>query len=93
MSKCIWKYQIGIADGVVGFDMPEDTRIVEVHSQDEVDVLTFWAEVDPTRTKTRRYFGVVGTGHEVQDRTTYIGSMHVPPFVWHLYEAHVNEDL
>jgi hypothetical protein len=81
----VWKYQAPLVrvDLVIG--MPRGAQVVEVAWQD--DVMCIWAIVDDAAPIESRYFEVVGTGHQAPDGGKYVGTAHVPPFVWHLFEV------
>ena len=33
-----------------------------------------------------RGFAIIGTGHDVPSGAEYVGTAHVGPFVWHVFE-------
>lgn len=85
----IWKYQLEI-DDVVTVQMPLGARILSLQTQDNIPCL--WAMVNPTNPKERRYFLIVGTGHELPNSATegtYIGTTqtHDGRLVWHVFEV------
>lgn len=64
--------------------MPEGAVIRDVAYQNGVPCI--WAQVDLDKPLVTRVFTVIGTGHPVPDRSTYVKTLHNPPHVWHLYE-------
>ena len=46
-----------------------------------------WALVDTERSTESRYFEVVGTGWELDDNMSYIGTFFADDFVWHIMEV------
>jgi hypothetical protein len=86
MDQAIWKYQFEINDELQVKEMPLLSRCVHVASQD--DVLCMWAIVEPKYKLVKKYFRVHGTGfvYDIEDGDEYVGTAHMPPFVWHLFE-------
>lgn len=70
--------------------------------------ITLWAEVIDDQKLIDRLFVIIGTGHDIEEvchllshqhkafryseARSYIGSVQIEPFVWHVYEIHVEED-
>ncbi len=48
--------------------------------------LCVWIEVDTEHTTIGRVFRVFGTGHQVPDGYTYVGTAFDREFVWHVFE-------
>ncbi len=84
--KTIWKYPLDIQNEANELEVPLGGRALFVAVQE--GVLCVWFEVDPEMPPETRELGVIGTGHVFSaDRApTYIGSVLMPPFVWHVYE-------
>ena len=82
--KTIWKWEISLGNGTA--TMPVGAEILTVQMQNGEPQM--WAIVDPTARTHHRNFHVVGTGHEVPERATYIGTYQQPELglVWHLFE-------
>lgn len=59
-------------------------RAIGVQSPREV---CLWAEVSDSNTVIARTFRVIGTGFDVPEPGTYIGTVFDGPYVWHLYEV------
>lgn len=82
MAIKIYKYPIEIKD-TQNILMPFDANVISVQVQN--GVICLWAEAEH-ETKAGRTFYVVGTGHERPEDAMYIGTVQMPPFVWHIYE-------
>lgn len=83
--KAIYKYPLPVPTTVL--EMPKRAKILHVHTQEGVP--TLWALVDTEAWATEmRTFIWIGTGRQfnVYDGE-YIGTAHVDPFVWHVYEV------
>jgi hypothetical protein len=81
----VWKFPVSITDHTLVVSMPRAARVVEVGVQD--GLLCMWAIVHSDAPTDARRFQVVGTGHQAPDGGKYVGTAHVPPFVWHLFEV------
>lgn len=81
----IFKYRLEIVDRQV-LRLPIGAKIL--HVDNNFDMLTLWAAVDPTRSEEERIIRIVGTGHPIPnyDRLTHLGTVQMPPFVWHVFE-------
>ena len=81
----IWKYPLDVACSQV-LVMPTDATILCVQTQRQRIYL--WALVDPARKGfDRRHFSVYGTGHDLPRHPgTYLGTVQIEPFVWHVFE-------
>lgn len=81
--KTVWKYEIrgGLKTPV---PLPDGAKVVHA-GLDPTGAPCVWAEVD-TEAKTKKTtFFLIGTGHEIPDKTTHLGSFIDGPFVWHVY--------
>lgn len=87
MTKTIWKYSFDIDDEFV-LEMPEGARVLHVAMQGRQSCL--WAVISPERSKVKRRFSIVGTGHPMPDRELqYCGTFQVTGsviLVFHLFE-------
>lgn len=84
----IFKYAFRIEDSFT-LMMPRGARVLSVQVQRERPCL--WALVDES-TEARRYFKLVGTGHEFESTGwRFLGTfqMHDGALVWHLFESEV----
>jgi len=66
--------------------LPKGFKAMSFQAQGRRD-LCLWALVDPDAPKDTVHFRVVGTGHEVDPRWTYIGTAQQGAFVWHLFQT------
>lgn len=91
--RTIFKYPIEIVDEQVvmvpagakplHFDLQKVPRRPIEHFEGEP---TLWLEVDDSATKVPLRLFVVGTGNPIPpNAVNYIGTVLMPPFVWHLY--------
>lgn len=84
--KAIWKYTLKITDEQ-SVKMPRGAKILSTASQD--GSLCVWAEVDPSRwakgDTVDVAFAVVGTGNPMSHRGSFVGTVVMSPFVWHVY--------
>jgi len=65
--------------------MPVEAKIVRLAVQDQAVCL--WAEVETRNKEEVRQFRIFGTGKDIPESATYLGSFDSPPFVWHVYEV------
>ena len=82
--KAVWKYELAVNDYPQCVEIPAFGKIVECEIQG--DMIAMWAVVDTEGTLFRRMFCVHGSGHEVKIEEKYIGTVHAPTFVWHVFE-------
>lgn len=72
--------------------MPQGAVILSVHEQD--DKIFVWAMVRPEMPLVNRKIMLVGTGQPITENIilksatefTFIGTVHTPPFVWHIFD-------
>lgn len=86
--RIIYKYEVPINLSFFHLELPLEAEILAFQVQDNTPVI--WALVDPKTVKEMRHFAVRGTGEAMNDwRSTdkYIGTVQMPPFVWHLFET------
>lgn len=81
----IWKYDFQIKDGEQRQSIPRDAQVLTVAEQN--GLLCAWALVVPGRQLEQRVFRIHGTGHPVDPNDIYLGTAHIAPFVWHLFEV------
>lgn len=79
--KTVFKYEISAGP----MEMPKGSQVLSF--QDQRGTLCLWALVDPEAPTQTRQFQVIGTGHEVDPNSSFIGTTQVGPFVWHLFEV------
>lgn len=83
--KTIHKYVLEITDEQ---SIMTDWNAKFLYVGEQNGSLCLWAEVDPTHETGKRHIRIVGTGHWIEPDLTYIGTVVINPFVWHVYEAH-----
>lgn len=81
----IYKYVLQAVD-YQEVEMPSGARILSV--QNQYDEIVIWAKVFTTAEPERRQIHIFGTGSPLPEmaKLMYIGSVHQPPFVWHVFE-------
>lgn len=85
--KVVWKYAVPVTGYDVLVTLPKDARIVHVGSQ-SIDTVMMWCISEEVwATPEKRIFRVFGTGHEIPDDYSYIGTaLPIDELVWHLFE-------
>lgn len=86
--RTIWKFQIETRMTLHLFD---GWRVL--HTEPQGGVPHLWVEVDTEEPRQVVHFQVVGTGHPIPYSARWLGTWQDPPFVWHLYRIHSEEDL
>lgn len=81
--RTIYKYPIDIVLGRQDLRIPHDRKFLAFQLQEEAP--TVWYEVEEEgRYETVAHF-IYGTGHDIQTKKKYLGTIQQGPFVWHLY--------
>ena len=83
--KTIWKFSFDLDDDPQSHIMPCKAQLLHVATQ-EASVCP-WVLCDPEAERESRYFILHGTGHPVNEDEHYVGTAHMEPFVWHLFEV------
>ncbi len=85
--KSIHKYPLPLSN-TFSLSMPVGARPLHVHHQHGEPCL--WAMVDPIAPPALYEFAFVGTGWQCPDEQegTYIGTVHIDAYVWHLFRLH-----
>ncbi len=81
--KTVYKYRL-TGKYTTTLQLPKQAQILSVQMQEGVP--TLWALVDPTEELIPRYFSIVGTGWEIEEEVTHIGTFMEGAFVWHVFE-------
>ena len=81
-ERTVFKYRLNF--GVTTLPLPTGASVVYVGTQHE-DVY-LWVELHQDHPTESRVFIVHGTGHPIDHASTYVGTVQIPPFVWHVYE-------
>ena len=84
MPQTIAKYILPAGPSITHIEMPRGSTVLHVHMQG--DDLCLWALVDYDRPTEQRTFAVHGTGREIENAGSYIGTVHDQEFVWHVFE-------
>jgi len=80
--KSVWKYPLFM--GLTELELPAGAKVLHVEEQSGIPHI--WALVDTEAEKEPRHFLIRGTGHNVDEDLTYVGTWQAPPYVWHLFE-------
>lgn len=86
--KAIHKYPIPVDRKFFDLALPYKAQILAFQVQAGVPVI--WALVDKETIADMRHFAIRGTGEAMNDwrsTDTYIGTVQMPRFVWHLFET------
>lgn len=86
--KTIYKYPIVLSSDATPISLYiPDGRVLCVGQQD--GRIFLWAQVDTRSPDKLRTFRAFGTGDMIPDDIymNYVGTVHIPPFVWHVYET------
>ena len=84
----IYKYALPIDKKFFDLALPYGAKILAFQLQNGEPVI--WALVDKDTVVDMRHFAIRGTGENMNDwrsTDTYIGTVQMPPFVWHLFET------
>lgn len=84
----IYKYDVPIEVSFFDLELPFRAKILAFQTQDGLPKL--WVLIDPEHThKETRHFTIRGTGQFFDFKTSniYIGTVQMPPYVWHLFET------
>ena len=84
----IYKYKVPINLSFFHLDLPEKAQFLAFQLQGAQPVL--WALVNTERVEETRHFAIRGTGEAMggwHSTDKYIGTVQIPPFVWHLFET------
>ena len=85
MARRIYKYLLFIKDGPQPVAMPLGAVVRHVGVQFEAVCL--WADVDSSEDEEIRRFVIAGTGHDLLPDWDYVGTVQMPPYVWHVFEV------
>lgn len=82
-GRTVWKYPLMADEHLLV--LPRPAEIVHVGAEPGRTFPTVWVEVRPGAPRRPRHLSVRGTGHEVPEGATHLGSAVCGPFVWHVY--------
>jgi len=86
--RIIYKYEVPLLLSFFHLELPLGAEILAFQVHDSKPAI--WALVDPETVKEIRHFAVRGTAEAMNDwrsTDTYIGTVQISPFVWHLFET------
>lgn len=87
----IWKYQIPII-ARFSLPLPQGAKALSFQVQPGQGP-ALWVQADSDLPLSARCFAIVGTGHPIPEHIVgYVGTVQIPPFVWHLYEIESEPD-
>lgn len=88
--KTIWKFPLEVTDRQ-SIELPAQYEFLSV--ADQGGQLCLWAEVETTGESVVRTIWIVGTGNPIPKvAAAFIGTVLMPPFVWHVYEGFSNPE-
>lgn len=83
--RTIYKYQLRVVDGLQEITTHIGAHIVHVGQQN--GYVCVWMEVDTSLPEQKRHFEIIGTGQPIPFDRLYVGTVMLPPFVWHVYSG------
>ena len=83
--KKIWKYQFPVEQDKIVQAVPQG--LIPLHVGAQYGDVCLWVEVYDSAPLVRQSWYIIGTGWEVPDKATYLGTAIVGSFVWHLYDG------
>ena len=85
--SAILKYPLEVTDEQ-DIWMPAHAAILYVDVQN--GAICLWAQVDRGEEQVQRRILIVGTGNwcPEPEEATYVGSVQMPPFVWHVFDGY-----
>jgi hypothetical protein len=85
--KHVYKYPLN--SDTTGLELSYRSKVLHV-GLDRQGVPSIWIEVPdkpyPPGSEIRT-FTIFGTGWDIGDNATYIGTFHQDPYIWHVYET------
>ncbi len=92
--KAIYKYPIPMDKVFFALELPYKAEILAFQFQGipgtHAAQPVIWALIDKNTVTELRQFAIRGTGTPMNDWRSsdiYIGTVQIPPFVWHLFET------
>lgn len=87
MSRAVWKAVLDLAGPNPDMaDLPFGAKAIHVDRDTrEPGKIAVWFEVDPECPHVGYHLFICGTGHDLPDGAEHIGSVVMPPFIWHVY--------
>lgn len=84
----IYKYVVPIDKPFFDLELPARAEILAFQIQNGQPML--WVLINKEAMKVLRHFAIRGTGEAMNDwhsSDVHIGTVQIPPFVWHLFET------
>lgn len=84
----IFKYEIPITDEIVCMELPDKYGLCDIQNQG--DKIYMWAVIDTHAPLIKRYFKVIGTGHQITgiEHLYFLRTIAMPNgLVWHIFEV------
>jgi len=78
----IWKFPLRLED-VQELEIPRHNEILTCQVQN--GGICLWAIVDPKQRTEKRTVRIVGTGRPMPDGCTYVSTVQMGAFVWHIF--------
>lgn len=79
----ILKFEIPLIEDKFTLNLPARWRFLSFQVQDRKPMI--WIGGDFDKEKVEVQFQIVGTGDEMPENSDYLGTIQMPPFVWHLF--------
>lgn len=86
----VWKATVPVKDDPVQIEMPVDSKVLFVGAQSpDPRWVAMWYSCSTDAPPVKRYFRVIGTGHESPRGGVYLGTVIYQDhgLVWHVYEV------
>ena len=89
-TKTFTRYRFDPANVEQRMEMPEGAVIR--HAAMYGKSIALWVDENPANPKEMREFTVRGSGQNLPEATTFVGTIMDPPFVWHIFECNAQLD-
>jgi len=90
--KTVYKYEFKMQNDFEVFEMPSASFPLSVGVQNGVPCM--WCQVETDNFLVKRKFRIVGTGHMIPNTVRlshFVGTVQIPPFVWHIWEENLSK--
>lgn len=82
--KTIWKFQLLKEINMI--PVYEGAKVIHVGEQNGVICIWMLLDPHPSLNMETRCFRLLGTGWSISDESTYLGTVQLKPWVWHIFE-------